>query len=449
MIEDAINHYHDLLSGALAADAQERLGMGTKLHQLYFGDRPVCGVLRPLFVTAAQYEYIRRESELVLAAIARLGQALLADAELRAELDLTAAEERIIEIEPGYAGPDASGRLDAFLDFRGDFGFVEYNAESPGGLLFGDVLGDLFREMEVVREFARRYRVRRIPVRPRILATLLESYREWGGRERPHIAIVDWREAKTYAEFELCREFFEAKGYRAIIADPRELELADGRLRAGDFEIDLVYKRVVTGELLQRGGVNQPLVRAARARAVCVVNSFRVQMLFKKALFALLDDPAREHLFTAEEIAALRRHIPWTRRLREGWTTYRGRRVDLPEFVIANRERLALKPNGEYGGRGVTLGWECEESRWAQTVNDALGASFVVQERVEVRREPFPALVNGRIEIGERFVDFDPYVWRGQTVAGAGVRLSSSALLNVSAGGGSATPLLIIEGAAS
>jgi len=444
MIAEAIRHYHDLLTGPLAADARERLAEGTARHRLTFGARPLCTVLRPLFVTEAQYDYIRGESRLVLAAIAKLGRALMADAGLRAEMDLSPDEERIVLIEPGYEGPDASGRLDAFLDSRGGFSFVEYNAESPGGLLYGDALGEIFMGMAVVREFARRFPVRRVPIRPRILAQLLDCYRQWGGRERPRIAIVDWREVKTYPEFEICRDFFEAEGYRALIADPRELEYRGGRLRAGDFEIDLVYKRVVTGELLAREGLGHPLVRAAAERAVCVVNSFRVQMLFKKALFALLDDPGREHLFTAEEVAAVRRHVPWTRRLREGPTTYRGRRVDLLEFVAAGRDRFVLKPSGEYGGRGVTLGWECRDTEWGQALRDALGAPFVVQERVELVREPFPSLAGEGIKIAERYVDYDPYTWGGADVEGAGVRLSPSALLNVTAGGGSAVPLMII-----
>jgi hypothetical protein len=445
---DAIQQFHALLEGPRLADAIGKLRAGTARHNLIFGARPICSVLRPLLIPAARYEYIRRESALVLRAIEGLGRALMSDDRLRDKMDLSAAEEQIVAIEPGYSAPDASGRLDAFLDSQGGFHFVEYNADSPGGLLYGDVLSEIFLEMDVVREFAKRFPLRRVAIRPRLLATLLGAWHQWApqsrGHERPRIAIVDWNEVKTRAEFEICREHFEAQGCPTTIADPDELEYRGGRLHAGEFPIDLVYKRVVVGELLERGGLDHPLVRATRDRAVCTVNSFRVQMLTKKALFALLDDPAHESLFQADELAALRRHIPWTRTLRESFTTWRNRRVDLLDFAAKHREQLVLKPNGEYGGRGVVLGWECDGAAWEQALRDALTASFVVQERVEVTRERFPTVVNDGIVFEDRYVDFDPYTWGGDTVEGAGVRLSASALLNVTAGGGSATPMLIL-----
>jgi hypothetical protein len=445
MIADAIKHYHSLLDGSLASDAMEKLSDGAVKRNLAFGARPVCTVLRPMFITASQYDYVKRDSMLVLSAIERLYQALMADHKLRALMDLTPDEEQIIAIGPGFSAPDASGRLDAFLDSHGEFHFVEYNADSPGGLLYGDALSEIFMEMEVVREFSLKYPLRRIGIRPRILQTLLNCYREWGGRDRPRIAIVDWRDVPTRAEFETCREYFESLGYPAMIVDPGELEYRGGWLRAGDFQINIVYKRVLTGELLARGRLNHPLVRAVRERAACAVNSFRVQMLMKKSLFALLDDPAYEHLFSADEIASLRRHIPWTRVLREGFTTYRNRRVDLLDFVSSRRDTLVLKPNGDYGGRGVVLGWQCNDDDWRRAIRDSLGASFVVQERVDVIRQSFPTLENGEIAFEDRYVDFDPYTWCGDDVEGAGVRLSPSALLNVTAGGGSATPMLIID----
>jgi hypothetical protein len=401
-----------------------------------------------MFITAEQYNDVKRDSTLVLSAIEKLGRALMADAKLRAELDLSSQEEQIIQIDPGFNAPDASGRLDAFLDSRGGFSFVEYNADSPGGLLYGDVLSEIFMEMEVVRRFARRFPIRRIGIRQRILKTLLACYRQWGARKsrgRPHLAIVDWKEARTRAEFEICREYFESQGYPTVIVDPNELDYRGGWLCAGDFKINIVYKRIITGELLGRCGMNHPLVNAARDRVVCVVNSFRVQMLYKKAIFALLNDPAYDHLFSVEETDALRRHIPWTRLLREGFTTWRGRRVDILDYVSSHRSSLVLKPNGDYGGRGVTMGWECSDAEWRQAVKDACGASFVVQERVEVLQQSFPTLVNNQIEYENLYLDFDPYTWSGEEVEGAGVRLSSSALLNVSAGRGSATPMLIID----
>jgi uncharacterized circularly permuted ATP-grasp superfamily protein len=119
--------------------------------------------------------------------------------------------------------------------------------------------------------------------------------------------------------------------------------------------------------------------------------------------------------------------------------------VDILDYVSSHRSSLVLKPNGDYGGRGVTMGWECSDAEWRQAVKDACGASFVVQERVEVLQQSFPTLVNNQIEYENLYLDFDPYTWSGEEVEGAGVRLSSSALLNVSAGRGSATPMLIID----
>ena len=445
MIEDAISHYHALLTQPHLDDAQARLAAGSERHNLQFGTRPICNVLRPLFVSARQYDYIKRESALVLTAIEKLGQHLLQNDALRAELDLTPREEQAIQIEPGFPAPDVSGRLDAFLNAHDDFSFVEYNADSPGGLLYGDVLGDIFAEMQVVKEFQRRFPLRRIAIRQHLLAQLLLNYRLFGWNEHPRIAIVDWEGAATHAEFELCRQYFEEKGYSTIIADPRELEYRGGWLRVGDFRINLVYKRVLVSELLAREGLHTPLIRALRDRAVCVMNSLRVQMLTKKVVFALLDDPAHERLFSFEEISALRRHVPWTRKLRDGKTTYRGRKIELLEHLGANRERLVLKPNGEYGGRGVKLGWECTNEEWHLAIRAALGGSFVVQERVEVLRQTFPVIRDNGVLAEDRYVDFDPYTWSGEQIEGAGVRLSSDALLNVTAGGGSATPMMIIE----
>jgi hypothetical protein len=105
-----------------------------------------------------------------------------------------------------------------------------------------------------------------------------------------------------------------------------------------------------------------------------------------------------------------------------------------------------LKPNDEYGGKGVILGWTVDAHEWEQAFLAALTSSYVVQERVEVPREPFPVLLEN-VHFLDLAADLDPYLFWGK-VQGSLCRLSSSALLNVTAGAGSVVPTYIVEGTA-
>jgi uncharacterized circularly permuted ATP-grasp superfamily protein len=176
-----------------------------------------------------------------------------------------------------------------------------------------------------------------------------------------------------------------------------------------------------------------------------MANGFGVQILQKKSLFAILSDPTFDLQFSPDVASAVRSHIPWTRKVRECKTGYQNQTVDLIPFILENREHLVLKPNSEYGGKGVVLGWEAGEPEWSNAINEAMSASYLVQERVPVGREVFPSIRDGSLHFDERYLDLDPYVWDGERIQGCGVRLSSLALLNVSAGGGSATPLFVIR----
>src|SRR5262249_50752872 len=156
------------------------------------------------------------------------------------------------------------------------------------------------------------------------------------------------------------------------IVDPREVEYRDGRLLAGDFHVTLVYKRVLISELLQRGGPDHPVVRGVCDGAVGMVNPFRCKALYKKASLAVLSDERNRPLFDDQQRRAIDEHIPWTRVVEERHTEFHGRGVDLVPFLHANRERLVLKPNDDYGGKGIVLGWTVEAPRWEEAIKMAL-----------------------------------------------------------------------------
>ncbi|MGZ8845549.1 MAG: hypothetical protein ACXW3C_03710, partial [Pyrinomonadaceae bacterium] len=147
-------------------------------------------------------------------------------------------------------------------------------------------------------------------------------------------------------------------------------------------------------------------------------------------------------LFTAEEIEVFRKHIPWTRRVQRGSTTFLDSEHDLIDLIQRERERLVLKPNDDYGGHGVFIGWETNAGEWERAVAVALERPYVVQERVPLKKVPMPVF-SDRVHLEEMFIDFNPFLFNNET-EGALVRLSTSSLLNVTSGGGQ-TALLVLE----
>jgi uncharacterized circularly permuted ATP-grasp superfamily protein len=119
--------------------------------------------------------------------------------------------------------------------------------------------------------------------------------------------------------------------------------------------------------------------------------------------------------------------------------------VDLLPFIAEHREQLVLKPHDEYGGKGIVLGWEVEQADWEAAIKTALNEPYIVQERVELPKEPYPSLIDGKVHVVDRMVDTAPYVAYGDYVDGCLTRLSTAALLNVTAGGGSQTPTFVAE----
>ncbi len=443
----AIETYHALLDDDLAAESQELLAEQLRRRGLFFGERPLCVVLRPRFLTPAHYAFLRQAMRAILRVFDKAFQAALAAPSIRAQFHLADWEEQLIQVEPGFRSPSPTSRMDTFfVPADGTLKLVEYNAETPAGVAYNDALTEVFSTLPIMQRFEGRYEVRPLPVRHQVLHVLLDAYRQWGGRERPTIAILDWREVPTYSEFVLFRDFFQTHGYPAQIVDPRGVEYRGGALWSADgARLTLVYKRVLLSELVQRGGVDHPVIQAARDGAICLVNSFRSKLLHKKASFAVLSDEANAALFDAADRQAIEVYIPWTRLLADRRTQVDGRQVDLLTYAQDHKDDLVLKPNDEYGGKGVVLGWEVSAEAWQAALRAGLAEPTVIQRRVQQPGEPYPVLADGRLRLSESLFDTDPFLWNSAYASGCLTRISTAALLNVTAGGGSTVPTCVVE----
>ncbi len=429
------SHQFDTKLFARLVEIQKENGI---LHD----ERPICPFLRPHFFARSYYDRIKDVAENLHSAFERLTEAALVNSEIMSELNLTEKEEQMARIEPCYRGLCVSSRFDTYLN-GDEFKFLEYNAETPAGI--GDQLSfeEMFAEVPEVRNFLAENPHWRPQPHLKLLESLDSAYREGGGKkEKPNIAIVDWEGVSTYSEFEILRDFWEAQGYPTIIATPFELEYDGKVLRVGDFDVDIFYKRVIIHEFLEHFDETHPLSRAYADGNICMANNFRVKIPHKKTTFAILTDEKYEWIFTLKQLELIKKHIPWTRRVRDDKTTFQGKEIDLLKLLRGEREKFILKPHDDYGGHGISLGWESTESEWDKFLQNALQHCFIVQERVAVEKVRIPTF-NHEASIETLNIDFDPFLFNGK-VHGGLVRLSSKSLVNVTQGGGE-TALVVLE----
>ena len=447
MRDKLIAEYHQTLAADESITQEFLLSLknAMRARRLLYGDREIGVALRPHLLTRAQYDILSYSSEVLARAFTKIGATLLADPYRLESVGLTERETKLALVNPKYSALAVTTRLDAFIHGN-EIKFVEYNAENPSSLSDQSELNEVLGEVGAMRTMAARYELSQFYPVEFLLRALLDTFREWGGTGVPNIAILDWEELPTADEFILLQDFFVARGVPTLICTPGQLEYEKGKLRSGAFPVDLVYKRVIIHELLDRCDDSHPLIRAYLRGDVCLVNSFRCKMLHKKAIFELLTDEANASWFTPTEQEVIKHTVPWTRRVRERKTSYQGYEVDLVRYVRQNRQMFVLKPNDDYGGHFLSIGDRTTESEWDAALAESIAGDYVVQEKIKLQTEVFPIFGESGWALQPMYVDTNPFLF-GNRVEGAMVRLSDSPVVNVTSGGGE-TGFFVIEGEA-
>ncbi|MCC6861428.1 MAG: hypothetical protein IT158_22865 [Bryobacterales bacterium] len=446
-LEEAIARYHRILESDPFRDLEwaKQLRERMEADHLSSGGRLLCPFLRPHLLTRRQYNTLVSNAEHLVSAIDRMQNMVLASPALMARMDLLPAEKMLASIDPGYRVPDVTSQIDSHVN-NGTLHLVQYNADSPTGVAWAEHLAELFYDCGPVKEFRKKHRLTRVGGKKHMLAALLKAYKEFGGKDRPRIGILELRSSfhgTAPSEYELFRDFFRREGYEAEIVSPDQLEYRNGVLVRGGFRINLIYRRISVQEFLMRFDLSHPLVRAYRDRAVCVVNGFRSELAHKKVTLGLLTDETLTARFPAAERKAIREHVPWTRLVAATKTTYADQVVDLPDFILQNRERFVLKPNDDYAGKGIFFGSEMDSSGWERALRVAMRTPYVVQERVDFAKALFPLSHWGDLEYREMRVDVHPHAYLGKVMG------CSSWLTATGSGGFSTTaglaPTFILE----
>lgn len=417
-VGEAVARYHKLLHSApyLRLDWAEDLQDRMKKLNLRRGVHPVCLFLRPHFLTRRQYAALGKAAELIGASVNRVIEMALADPAIMARLAVLPGEKMLAGIDPGYPSLTVTSYLDSFLDSDG-IRFMAHYWDSAPRIAMGSALADLFYDLPPMRHFRKHYRLSKLGGAKELIASLLTTYKQFGGKRRPHVGILELRtvfQTTGHAETLLLRDLCRRQGLSAEIVFPEEVEYRNGVLRQGEFPIDLLWRRVRVHDFLVRFDLTHPVIRACQDRAVCLISSFRAELIRKRTVLALLSDETITAKFPAAERKVLRECIPWTRLVVPGQTQYQGKTVDLMDFILENRPNLVLMSNDPDLDEHVFDGQRTNPGTWERVLKHASQAPIIVQERVEPVRELFPIYRYREMAMRKLIVSVQPHNILGQ-----------------------------------
>lgn len=397
-------------------------------RQLVVNGRPVTPVLRPHFLSRRQYINLSKAAESLNKSIERVRKLALTNSQWMAKIQMLPAEKMLASLDPGYSTAAVASLLETQVN-NGSVHFTTAQADMPHGVVYGELLSELFYEAPPVKDLRKRFKLAKAGGAKPLVSSLLKTWKEFGGKTSPSIAIVEFKQAfATFEshEFTLLAELLRKNGLKAEVVSPEQLDYRNGVLHKGDFAIDLVYRGVRAHDFLMKYDLTHPLVRAYRERKVCLVNSFRTELTRKMALLALLTDESVTEKFPVAERKAIQESIPWTRVVAQTKTTRDGQTIDLIDYIQRNRATLVLRPNAESSEVHSTEGWRSDDSGWERALRQAMRQPFVVQDRVTPLPVSFPVDADGELEYRNLNVDVTPHSFLGK-MQGCSSRLSPAA----------------------
>ena len=434
----------------LETDPEEQMAMLTdrmKEKEMDMNGEPFPTFLKPYFVEASDRQSIASITSIMAEGLEKIGRAFLRDGTFSDIIELEGREGELARINPGYPRLQMVNRYDLFFNQETkDLKFLEFNCGDPSGMGWNDDMLEIFCGLPAVRKLAEKYDLTIDRLLDNHHTVLKRKYEQWclnKGMEtplpRPNIAIICWKESTILGDFKAIARYYCSLGYNAWHADPADFDYDGKKLFLNGKHIHLIYRDALTNFINDEfwGGC-QAVITAYRDSNVCLVNPITAATGDFKAILEIMTDDRYAKMFTPAENEAFKKHIPWTRLVRERKTTFEGKEVDLIPFISKNKDMMALKPNSGYGGFGAVMGWLADQAEWDATIEKALtvGPTYAVQQKVEVPIDEFPILNNGKLSgFEDRYVNINFWVHDG-AFAGAFNRAASGQIVNVHQGGG-------------
>lgn len=317
--------------------------------------------------------------------------------------------EELILRKPLYPCNLPMARIDLFYrEDTGEFKFCEFNTDGTSAMNEDRELNIAIKKTDAYQKMAGRYSCTSFELFDSWAKTVGEIYAQYEKRkEHPHIAIVDFMEYATVNEFIEFQRAFERAGYTAEICEIQELRYEDGKLLSPQGkQIDIVYRRAVTSDIMKNKEKVRPFLQAVKEDAVCLLGDFWTQIVHNKILYQILYHDLTKKILTDEELSFVDAHIP---------KTYHSKDMPgFPERLLQNKNGWILKPEDSYGSQGVYAGVEYDEEEWEEIVRKLPYEHYIIQEFYLPYQQENIELVDGEMITGTYFHLTGLFVYAGE-----------------------------------
>ena len=322
----------------------------------------------------------------------------------------------------------------------GEWRVIEDNVRTPSGISY--VLENRAAMARLVPELFASYRVRPVAHYPQLL---LRALRVVAPSAQSEATVVVWTPGPANSAY--FEHAFLARQMGVELVEASDLVVRDDvlymRTTRGLERVHAIYRRLDDDfvdplEFRPDSLLGVPgLVRAYRAGSVAIANAIGTGVADDKAIYAFVPEMIRFYL--GEE--------PILRNVE----TYLLADPEVREDILGRLEQLVVKPTGESGGRGVTIGPLADERELAAVRKQvrAQPERWIAQEIVDLSTVPTVA-PDGTLQ--PRHVDLRPFAVFGERidiVPGGLTRVAlqeGSMIVNSSRGGGSKDTWVLAEG---
>lgn len=379
--------------------------------------KPVPFLYQPMFFTEQDIENFNRIGKLVMSIGNKLTKRYLESEEYRKMFKYSKLLEELILVDPGYDVNIPISRFDMFYDGKDRFKFIEINTDGSSGMNEDNIFSRIMLEAKAMEPMKEKYGIEYFELIDSWVEESLNIYDGFKNKvDKPNIGIVDFTETGITAEFETFKDAYIKKGYNAEIIDPRDLKYIDGKLFYEDMKIDLIYRRIVTVEFIEKAEEIKDLIEAYKDGAVCMIGSIRSQIMHNKIIFKLVHHKKTLDLLTDEEKTFIKAHIPYTEEFAGDRSFFHQVKEDKDKYII--------KPMDSFASQGVSAGRDFSQEEWEKIIEKCWNKDYLFQEFMEPSKRPFVEFDGkGNLKVEDFNMNIGVYMYDGK-FAGVYTRIS-------------------------